>query len=762
MQRDLFIRDRKRQGKQVPIKLPSKKIMKAVKQSDTFNRPFFIQIAAMNYVSGQDIDEKTMEPLLTEACNLEFQTWIDLIGRERCDQDENIEEAIDRGVCQATLVCGTENSEETHALMLSDNRLRDRMYAHLDVLKVERFLKLFLAGENNGLAPLQPDILGEHFVASHLKEIGNRDLLSACLVWSGEKSSLRRTDVLRVINKSSQKEHGTVGISTANIIRRLVQSLSFPEPEYGYSTKDEMAMELVEVAISSQGALEQILSEECGLPRSVFSSLRHISHELENGEEELKIQKKEVALILGEVCARKLEGINVDTSEGKSAVSFGRLAVFLLKNKYQNSGELAVEAALSIAEGVVEEGSIIVHGKVTHDIVQVLCELGRFDMAEILAKRCHDLLDQAREQQVRNAENVRKSTGSFPLESAKSATDVVVRMLLMSDRANVAQLRGQSGEAVAYRLEAAEVAETTSAIIGNQAPEFILASEIDLSMALAKNKQAEEAKKLAERSIASIERFPHAIDRSTALNTLSAVHSLSGNFKAALVASDRALKEVSTVSDNPETHKIELAQARLRARRSFSIDLWNDGQQEAAKEAEKKADDDDSLLRDHREANEKKRQQRAQQLYEERVRFASTFAPKPSRSDHVELPRIEPHSPLPEPVSVSVSEPIDKYLPSDPQAVSSRRVITGRGFHVYKSDIPRSITVHAVEKLPTEVIKRLSRDAVRAKLSSEPPDTPVYKITWGVDGHKLAFYLTGSSSDTFPRGKYEITYSLHY
>jgi hypothetical protein len=78
-----------------------------------------------------------------------------------------------------------------------------RAATDIDVPRVRRALAFIFPGVGDGLAALEPDLIGEH----HVAEVADDALVDACLAWAGENSGKRR-QILTVRRGLTNRERG--------------------------------------------------------------------------------------------------------------------------------------------------------------------------------------------------------------------------------------------------------------------------------------------------------------------------------------------------------------------------------------------------------------------------------------------------------------------------------------------------------------------------------------------------------------------------
>jgi tetratricopeptide (TPR) repeat protein len=127
--------------------------------------------------------------------------------------------------------------------MLSEALIQcDPLYRNardIDAPRVRHALSLIFPGDNDGLAGLEPDLIGEHHVAGVI----NDALLDGCLQWSGDDRA-RRQHILTVLNRATRAEHGAVASRAAAQLERLVRTQAA-----------KLAGDLIKVALETPGQL---------------------------------------------------------------------------------------------------------------------------------------------------------------------------------------------------------------------------------------------------------------------------------------------------------------------------------------------------------------------------------------------------------------------------------------------------------------------------------------------------------------------------
>ena len=183
---------------------PTKERMVRIKQGDAYARPLAIQMEALLYLTSSSPNEGQhgISYLLERILLLEHAHWVKLLGKLDKKQDR----ALQRGVAQITTIQGTNSRESSVALLMADGYYK-RQVAE-DAEEVTDNLYTVYQTNEDGLAHLEPDLIGEHHVANTC----DKELIDGCLHWVGEKpkesQEKRHRDLLTVLQRATQPEHG--------------------------------------------------------------------------------------------------------------------------------------------------------------------------------------------------------------------------------------------------------------------------------------------------------------------------------------------------------------------------------------------------------------------------------------------------------------------------------------------------------------------------------------------------------------------------
>jgi hypothetical protein len=215
---------------------PAAELMQALEVESDYDRPLAVQIAALLHVAGTGAVEgrQGMAGLLEKILGLEYEHWDKTLKR---GGQPNWQEAIKHGVAQVTLAGGVGSAEAAEALIKYDPLYRN--VHDIDAPRVRHDLSLIFPGENDGLAGLEPDLIGEH----HAAGVVTGALLDGCLDWAGADRA-QRHQILTVLNRATRAEHGTVAGRAAAQLERLVRTQAA-----------KLAGDLIKVALETPGRL---------------------------------------------------------------------------------------------------------------------------------------------------------------------------------------------------------------------------------------------------------------------------------------------------------------------------------------------------------------------------------------------------------------------------------------------------------------------------------------------------------------------------
>lgn len=238
---------------------PSRALLERIETDDSYSRPLAIQMEALVWLISPAAGVTTsIEDLLRFVLGLERQHWRKVLG----ELDDEQARDLARGVAQVTAVQGAATIHSAERLLMADAFYKGRRAARVDVDQIRRALAR-VYGRDDALIPLEPDLIGEHHVAS----VGDSELVDGCVQWiEGEPDAAReahRRDLLTVLQRATQPEHGQAAARAGALLGHLIES-------HGQT----MAAALVAVMIDTPGQLANVLERK--LPELQMDPLRAI------------------------------------------------------------------------------------------------------------------------------------------------------------------------------------------------------------------------------------------------------------------------------------------------------------------------------------------------------------------------------------------------------------------------------------------------------------------------------------------------------
>jgi hypothetical protein len=164
---------------------PSDDLIRTLQTEEDYDRPLAVLIAALLHVAGVDAAEgrRGMACLLDKILGLEYEHWNEALN---FDARSNWPTAVKNGVAQVTLVGRVDNVRAAEKLIGSDPLYRN--VKDIDVPRVVSALVQIFPGADEGLAGLEPDLIGER----HVLRVITDALVDACLDWASAKNPTRR------------------------------------------------------------------------------------------------------------------------------------------------------------------------------------------------------------------------------------------------------------------------------------------------------------------------------------------------------------------------------------------------------------------------------------------------------------------------------------------------------------------------------------------------------------------------------------------
>ncbi|MFM9941237.1 MAG: tetratricopeptide repeat protein [Hyphomicrobiaceae bacterium] len=232
----------------LPTAQPNLVRLQRIETGEGYARPLAIQMEALLYLTSAapQADVSGIDALLRKVLGIERDHWKKLIGVLDHDRARD----MSRAVAQVTAVQGVKAGPSAERLLMGDKFYGART-AREHVDPVLRNLIRVYGKTDGGVAHLEPDLIGEHHVAS----IGDVELIEGCLRWIASEPEvereIRRRSFLTVLQRATQPEHGAkANEHAASLLDHIISH---------YAT--ELAQDLVTVALDTPGNLPRLLAK---------------------------------------------------------------------------------------------------------------------------------------------------------------------------------------------------------------------------------------------------------------------------------------------------------------------------------------------------------------------------------------------------------------------------------------------------------------------------------------------------------------------
>jgi tetratricopeptide (TPR) repeat protein len=208
------------QGYSRPSGDPEQDCVTTIEAGAGYARPLAVQIAALLWLTSHAPEAGAMQvdELLRRILGLERSHWQKLLG----PLNETRMRDMVRGVAQVTLVQGTNSREASQHLLMADPFYAGRRTAPADVDPVVRDLARVYVRPDGGLAHLEPDLIGEHHVAS----VADNEMVDGCIAWIGgapvDVQPKHRRDLLTVLQRATYAEHGPRAERAKGLLDHLI------------------------------------------------------------------------------------------------------------------------------------------------------------------------------------------------------------------------------------------------------------------------------------------------------------------------------------------------------------------------------------------------------------------------------------------------------------------------------------------------------------------------------------------------------------
>ena len=230
---------------------PPERVARIAQGAAGHARPLAVQMEALLWLASVAPEPGAfgIGALLTHVLGLERTHWQKLLGARGRDGLR----VIARGVAQATAVQGTGDIAATERLLMADRFYAGTRTARVHVNSAVHDLAQLYGKPDGGIAPLLPDLIGEHHVAT----AGDTDLVEGCLAWIATEfadvQAKRRRDVLTVLQRATQPDHGAMACRASALLDHLI-----------LHHVTALAADMVAVAVDTPGALPARLDHHIG------------------------------------------------------------------------------------------------------------------------------------------------------------------------------------------------------------------------------------------------------------------------------------------------------------------------------------------------------------------------------------------------------------------------------------------------------------------------------------------------------------------
>ena len=221
-----------------------------IETGSRYTRPLAIQMEALLCLASAapEAGAAGVDVLLDRVLGLERRHWQKLVD----PLDEEGIRDMARGVAQVTVVQGTPSVASTERLLMADDFYKGERTARVAVDPVVQRLSRVYGAPDGGIRHLEPDLIGEHHVAS----VGDVELIDGCLRWIDteppETRQKRRRDLVTTLQRATQPEHGAkAGGRAASLLDHLIATHA-----------KTLAAEMVAVMIDTPGALAERLDRQ--------------------------------------------------------------------------------------------------------------------------------------------------------------------------------------------------------------------------------------------------------------------------------------------------------------------------------------------------------------------------------------------------------------------------------------------------------------------------------------------------------------------
>lgn len=196
-------------------------LLQRIRKGEGYTRPLAIQMEALLWLtSAAPESEHGFDSLLRRVLGLERAHWGKLIKR----LSDASKRDLARAIAAITLIQGLPSRDSAERLLMSVEYYKGQRTARSSVDRALRHLYRVYGKPDGGVAHLEPDLIGEHHIAS----VADEDLLESCLKWIDrepeESRQKRRRSLLTVLQRATHDEHGEEAIEhAASLLAYLIE-----------------------------------------------------------------------------------------------------------------------------------------------------------------------------------------------------------------------------------------------------------------------------------------------------------------------------------------------------------------------------------------------------------------------------------------------------------------------------------------------------------------------------------------------------------
>jgi len=244
------------QGYSLPTREPSLELAQRVESDERYGRPLAVQIEALLWLTSAATTNGSagVEGLLRQVLGLERTHWTTIVS----DLGDDGMRDLSRAVAQLTLIHGTQSRTSTERLLMNDDFYKGQRTARVAVDRDIRRLMRVFGTATDALSPLEPDLIGEHHVAT----IADVEMIDGCIRWiqtePTDQQDRRHRSLMTVLQRATRAEHGDRATA------RVAALLDYLIDMYSSTLSNVMVTVMIETPGSLTERMEQRISGLAG------------------------------------------------------------------------------------------------------------------------------------------------------------------------------------------------------------------------------------------------------------------------------------------------------------------------------------------------------------------------------------------------------------------------------------------------------------------------------------------------------------------